>query len=109
MRSLFVLAVLTAILLGPVSCGVGDHDLSGKYKVTGARDEMQMQISLKSDGKGTWKVRGEESSFVWEQRGEEIHLHSKTGGVITGRLDKDHSIHIFIPGMESFHFVRTEK
>ncbi|MFZ2448729.1 MAG: hypothetical protein WAW37_20395 [Syntrophobacteraceae bacterium] len=110
MRSLIIApALLACLLLCTLSCDRG-RDLAGKYTAVGPSGEgARLQLVLKGDGKGTWKLDREETSFTWEQRGSEVLLHAKTGGVIIGTLGKDDSIDISLPGMDSFHFTRTER
>jgi hypothetical protein len=110
MRSLIISPVLLAcLLLTVLSCDRG-RDISGKYKAADpAGNGAQSQLMLKIDGKGTWKVDREETQFTWEQKGDEVLLHSKTGGVIIGKLAPNDSIEISLPGMDNLHFTRTER
>ncbi len=109
MRYILICAALILCLLCTPACRQGS-DLAGKYQAAGHSDQGgQLQLVLRSDGKGAWKVDREETSFIWEQKGDEILLHSKTGGVIVGKLGKNDSIEISLPGMESFQFIRFEK
>ncbi len=109
MRPIFTsMALIACLLLTVVSCDRG-RDISGKYKADSPANGAQSQLVLKVDGKGTWKVDREETQFTWEQRGDEVLLHSKTGGVITGKLTPNDSIEISLPGMDSLHFTRTER
>jgi len=110
MRSIIITPALIACLfLTALSCDRG-RDISGKYKAAGLPgNAMESQLVLNTDGKGTWKVDREETSFTWEQRGDEVLLHSKTGGVIIGKLAPNDSIEISLPGIDNFHFTRTER
>lgn len=110
MRSLIVSsALISCLLLLALSCDQG-RDISGKYKAANLPGNgAQSQLVLKIDGKGTWKVDREETQFTWEQKGDEVLLHSKTGGVIIGKLAPNDSIEISLPGMDNLHFTRTER
>lgn len=107
MRLSFSILILS--LLITLSCQRG-QDLAGNY--TGAvpsGEKMEVRIVLKSDGKGAWKVNRDEVSFFWEQKGDEILLHLKSGGVITGRRVSKDSLEVSLPGMEQIRFIRTGK
>jgi hypothetical protein len=95
-------------LVAGVSCQSG-RDLAGKYTAVDPRsDKKILSLELKSDGKGSWKMDREEVPFTWEERGGELWLHAKSGGVIRGRIGTDRSIHIVLPDVGSFRFERTE-
>lgn len=99
--------MLISLLLCGQSCR-SSNELPGKYKANGDQSR-QIQLVLKSDGRGTWKIDREEASFTWELIGDEVILHSKGGGVIVGKVGKNESIEISLPGMENFRFTRFEK
>lgn len=46
----------------------------------------ETSIELKENGIGNWRIRNDEVSFRWDVRGEEIRLHTKSGGVIVGKI-----------------------
>lgn len=98
--------LIVCLLLGTLSCGPG-RDLAGKYRAAGGNP--QPQLVLKADGKGAWKLDRDESPFTWEQKGDELLLHAKTGGVIVGKIDPNDAIDISLPGMDNFHFTRVER
>lgn len=109
MRPIISMALIVCLFLAAVSCDRG-RDISGKYKAAESPGSIaQSQLVLKADGKGTWKVDREETQFTWEQKGDEVLLHSKTGGVIVGKLAPNDSIEISLPGMDNLHFTRTER
>jgi len=99
--------LLMVLLILPTSCQPG-RDLAGKYKAADplGGDEM-LQLELKSDGKGSWKMGLDEVSLTWEERGTEVWLHLKVGGVIPGSIGKDGSISISLPGSGNVRFQRT--
>ena len=105
-QPLLTLTLLILLSLG-ISCQPG-RDLAGKYKAMDPRGGGKaVLLELKSDGKGSWKMGHEDFSFTWEDRGDEVWLHSKSGGVIAGNIGKDHSIHVSLPEVGSFRFEKT--
>jgi len=98
--ALLVLGVWMGALL---SCTPA-RDLAGTYVALDPRDGDKVSLQLKEDGKGSWKMHHEDFTFTWEDRGGEIWLHSKSGGVIAGVIRDDLSIQFTLPGVGSFRF-----
>lgn len=104
-RLLFLLLVLLCAL--PVACQPG-RELAGKYQAAEPRSEGKvLNLELRSDGKGSWKMGHDDVAFTWEDRGKEVWLHLKVGGVIPGVIDKDGSILISLPEGENYRFTRV--
>ena len=57
----------------------------------------QICIELKEDGQGTQRVGGDETSFGWKVKGDEIRFHTKSGGVIIGKIEGN-VIKVILPG-----------
>jgi hypothetical protein len=99
-----VLLLLTFLSL---SCQPG-RDPAGKYRAADSGSSGQaIQLELKSDGKGSWKMGADEVSFTWEDRGAEVWLHLKVGGVLRGNIGTDGSISISLPGAGNLRFQRA--
>ena len=62
-------------------------------------------IVLKEKGEGIWRMADEETPFSWNIKGDNIRLHVKPGGVITGQIDRE-KISIKLPGTEIMTFHR---
>ena len=54
-------------------------------------------LELKDDANGLWTTNEKEVPFRWSVKGKEIRLHSKEGGVITGKI-LDDTITVTLPG-----------
>ena len=106
-RTLFRLAMLVVWVLG-ASCRSDPGGLAGKY---GASDPggtgATVLLELRNDGRGSWRMGSDDFSFTWEVRGDELWLHTKSGGVIAGKVRSDHSIRISLPEVGAFHFQKT--
>lgn len=107
MRYLMLCLVLTVSITALVSCAPA-RDLAGGYEAVDPRDGIKKaSLELKEDGKGSWKMNQEDFAFTWEDRGGEVWLHSKSGGVISGVIQNDLSIRIDLPGVGSFRFEKV--
>ena len=104
----YPLVVFLLVLLAlPVSCQPG-RDLTGKYQAVDPQPGGQiLHLELKRDGKGTWKTGYDDVSFTWEERGAEVWLHLKVGGVIPGRIGGDGSLSISLPDTGNIRFERV--
>ncbi len=107
MRHALMILTLLLLVLPAVSCGP-NRDLAGRYEASDPRGgQKKLLLDLKEDGKGSWKMDHEDFAFTWEDRGGEIWLHSKSGGVIPGTVREDRSIQIALPGVGSFRFEKV--
>jgi hypothetical protein len=107
MRRASVWGCIVAVLL-LASCQE-PRQLAGQYGAAdGVGKNSQVILTLKGDGKGSWKAHQEEIPFQWETKPKEIWLHSKSGGVIVGKVRGDASIDISLPGVGDYHFVKIE-
>jgi hypothetical protein len=68
---------------------------------------LENTIELKENGQGVWRVADDEASFSWEVYGKEIRLHTKTGGVIKGMLEKS-GIEITLPSLQKVFFTKIK-
>ncbi|WP_045212862.1 hypothetical protein [Desulfonatronovibrio magnus] len=82
-----ILIILILSLLAACSDQTG---MAGKYK--GSEENIPgvySQIELKDNGEGIWETEIDLVRFRWKVRGDELWLHTKTGGVITGTITAD--------------------
>lgn len=109
MRRRSLILILILLISMGVSCRPTGGDLVGKYRAAPPPgDDKALMLELKRDGKGSWKMGHEDFSFTWEDRGDEVWLHTKTGGVVAGRIGEDRSIHVSLPAVGSFRFEKVE-
>jgi len=71
------------------------------------QQELETTIELKEDGQGVWRVNDDETSFSWGLKGNEIRLHTKTGGVIKGVI-KNNGIEIILPNSKNIFFAKIK-
>jgi hypothetical protein len=97
---------LCFLLIIVISCGTRD-DFIGTYKAasSGSPKQAEMEIELKANGAGIWRVSDEEVPFVWYVKGGELRVNTKGGGVIVGAVEKD-TIHISLPGTNKMVYFR---
>ena len=100
------LFVLILFLSAFASCRYG-HELVGTYHAEDPSTGSTLQMVLSPDGKGHWIVTRENIPFTWEHRGGEVWLHSRTGGVIVGKIGKDDCIDVVLPDIGKFRFEKA--
>ncbi|MFW5730237.1 MAG: hypothetical protein ACOCPN_00685 [Desulfonatronovibrionaceae bacterium] len=96
--------LLLAVSMG--SACTRESGLTGRYTaVLDSARQTRSVIELKKDGQGIWETEIDLVNFRWKVRGEEIWLHTKTGGVITGRLTSTGFV-VEIPGVGQYEFIQ---
>jgi hypothetical protein len=100
--------IVTLFLLTLVACQSRD-ELVGKYEAEDLLQRSKLQLVLSADGKGHWNIAQENISFTWTRRGDEVWLHSKTGGVIVGKLEVSDYIDVILPGSGKFRFEKIKE
>lgn len=63
----------------------------------GEPPQMETILALKDDDNGVWTTNEKEVPFRWSVKGKAIRLHTKEGGVITGKISDD-TIRVTLPG-----------
>lgn len=101
---------LLILLISAMICGCsGQQDkLIGKYRAVnmGPKDSVAVTLELLADGKGFWSMEIDNAPFRWDLYQNRIRLHTKSGGVIEGTIDK-YTILLTLPGMGLIHFQRS--
>lgn len=71
-------------------------------------------LELKANGDGLWRVSSRkvtgsfvEVPFTWRIKRGDLRVHTKTGGVIVGKIDRN-TIHITLPGSRALIFRRIQ-
>lgn len=97
MLRLFLLALLIWGAMVILACS--DPALFvGTYQSV-AETEHRVVLELQPNGRGTWETDYDVISFRWKQRGQEIWLHTRTGGVIIGDIVDMSRLRVDIPGV----------
>ena len=75
-------------------------DLQGKYmaEIKEGYSSPSIKLELGANGQGSWAMKGERFFFRWETQGQEFWLHTKSGGVVAGRILGQGTIEIKLPG-----------
>ena len=98
-----ILILLISLLVSLLHC-TGKEEWAGKYLASAAKEPTTaIHLELKDNGQGFWTREEEQVPFEWEVRGKEIWLHTRTGGLIVGKL-RAKSIEIHLPGAGVFLF-----
>jgi hypothetical protein len=105
-RILFSALALCCLLTGG-GCDRGRDEkaLAGKYEAQIVRNGKPTAVAmvLRPDRKGEWNVEYDNAPFTWEKRNREIWLHTKTGGVIVGKLENGEIV-FRLPGASLYRF-----
>lgn len=75
-----------------------------------ARQEHQAPLSrleLGPNGQGSWSKGEERVLFKWEIKDNQIWLHTKSGGVVAGKIVAEDRIEINLPGTERLIFKKV--
>lgn len=106
---------LFVLLLFLLSCESKDKYM-GVYQaqVTSSAKQDVTILELKANGDGLWRVSSRkvtgtfvEVPFTWYIKRGDLRVHTKAGGVIVGKIDKD-TIHISLPGSRALAFKKTQ-
>jgi hypothetical protein len=85
-----------------------DRAMPGRYVAPHPDDpDSQVVLVLQATGKGSWTYSDEEVSFRWESKADEVWLHLKGGGLITGQADRYAEIKLGLPGHGMIIFQRS--
>lgn len=89
---------LFLLVLIPQGCGSPKRYMGTYVSVSaGEPPRMETTLELKDNDSGVWTTNEKEVQFRWSVKGNEIRLHTKEGGVITGKI-ADHTITVTLPG-----------
>ena len=97
MLRLFCLGV-TGLAFFLITACSDPSNLVGKYQSPPEAEHFVL-LDLQPNGQGTWETDFDVVSFRWKQRGQEIWLHTRTGGVITGDIVEATRLKVDIPGV----------
>ncbi len=105
-RALAILAPLALLaLLSLVSaCERGPNPV-GSYAAE--PDSGPVTMTLEEDGRGVWKTGLDEIAFSWSLRDGTLVLHTRDGGVVTGR-PAEAGWRVAIPGAGQYHLRRAQ-
>ncbi len=102
-------AFVCLLLIFAFSCEQKER-YEGVYKARGgeAANNSDTQIELKENGLGVWRTIDDEVSFRWDVKDSEIWLHTKSGGIIIGKIQDD-TIEITLPGSRIMSFKKSSE
>ncbi|MCP4345604.1 MAG: hypothetical protein GY795_08760 [Desulfobacterales bacterium] len=67
----------------------------------------KVNLELTANGHGIWAIEEDNVSFRWEARDDRILIHTKSGGVIIGKIDGN-TVEISLPGMNVHRLKKIE-
>jgi hypothetical protein len=81
-------------------------EVPGKYlaELKEPTASISIKLQLGANGQGSWDMKGERVFFRWETQGQEVWLHTKSGGVVAGRILGRGVIEIKLPGAGTLSF-----
>ena len=106
-KCIFIITIFLTMILF-FACD-NKQKYAGLYRAEGGELQQGREntIELKENGHGVWRVADDEASFSWGVNGKEIRLHTKTGGVITGMLEKS-GLEITLPNSRKVFFTKIK-
>ena len=104
-----VIFIVLSLMVG-LSCNRELQQYTGTYLLQGAdkKESSEIYIQLRENGIGTWNTPDDEVSFRWDVKDNEIRLHTKSGGVLVGKILGD-TIEIVFPGLKIRRFNKQRK
>jgi len=99
--SCFLLVIILCLIM-LFGCSRDREKYAGKYL---SGDDLVLELG--ETGSGSWSTLEDNVSFRWEIREKEIWLHSRDGGIITGKINSN-SIDINLPGIENHSFIKQQ-
>ena len=105
------LSLITVLFLFPLfmfACR-DTMSLTGKYMSQGDKDRHlpDIVLILGANGQGSWAGEGDSVDFRWDFGENEIRLHTRSGGVLLGRIIGE-SIEISLPGTGPLIFKKVK-
>jgi hypothetical protein len=104
-----VIFIILSLMVG-LSCNRELQQYTGTYLLQEAdkKESSEIYIQLRENGIGTWNTPDDEVSFRWDVKNNEIRLHTRSGGVLVGKIQED-TIEIVFPGSKIRRFNKKEK
>ncbi len=105
--SVLLITSLCSLLL-VMSCESNTR-FAGKYasEDDGNQNVPKVNLELASNGHGIWAIEEDNVSFRWEVRDNKILIHTKSGGVIIGKINGN-TVEISLPGMNVHRLKKIE-
>ena len=101
-RLIILIAVMTLV---SVACSKENKFLGTYTPIPGSPPEyLGLYVELKKGGEGIRRVQsGETVAFHWVVKGDEVRIHTRSGGTIVARLKGD-LIEVRFPGPQVVYF-----
>jgi hypothetical protein len=105
----FLRALCLLALIAAAGCG-RSSPLAGQYEAAYGDDgrDRTIVLDLREGGQGAWTVDDASITFKWDVRGDEVLLHTRTGGVIRVAVG-DGELTADLPGAGRLVFRRAGK
>ncbi len=105
----FLAGILVVFVILMLSCEDSER-LVGKYQAEAIEsgESSLLFLELMPNGQGSWSTEEDNVSFKWEIRENAIRLHTKSGGVIIGKIVGE-TIEINLPGVSEYCFKKLKR
>jgi hypothetical protein len=86
-----------------------EENFVGTYRATEKNppEYAKVIVELKEDGTGIRRGRGEDVTFEWEAKGDEIRIYTKGGGIVMAKVQQG-VLEVSLPGPKIFYFKKIE-
>lgn len=91
-----------------VACAREEQFL-GTYKPTqdNPSEFADVRVELMRGGKGIRRVRGEEVTFEWEVKGNEIRIQTRAGGIVVAKM-RHGLLEVSLPGPRTIYLEKID-
>ena len=102
----WLVPLLAVILVGALWACTDQRVFEGTYTANEGAQEGRITLTLRAGGEGTWETSTDTVAFRWKVRKAEIWLHTRTGGVVLGKVVDQNRLSVDVPGVGNVLFKR---
>ena len=103
-----IYSLVCLVLILTFACAE-EENFVGTYKATEKNppEYANVTVEFKKDGTGIRTGRGEDVTFEWEAKGNEIRIYTKGGGIVMAKVQQG-VLEVSLPGPKVFYFKKIE-
>jgi hypothetical protein len=95
------LLLIVMLVICAIACGREDKFVGAYHSLPDSPPGYpEVYLELRNGGEGVRRVGEETIPFRWNVKGNEIRIHTRSGGVIVGTMQKEDVLAVNLPGSE---------